>query len=88
VVWEHGRLAFERLQQRLARRGSGAAEGAGRWLAHYVVFDLVHADATDLTGWPHAARHPQVGRGGPPPPRQRLTARPWCEPLTWGTGTL
>jgi ATP-dependent DNA ligase len=26
VVWEQGRLAFERLQQRLARRGSGAAE--------------------------------------------------------------
>jgi ATP-dependent DNA ligase len=51
VVWEHGRLAFERLQQRLARRGSGAAEGAGRWPAHYVVFDVVHADGADLTGW-------------------------------------
>ncbi|MFF8931543.1 ATP-dependent DNA ligase [Streptomyces longwoodensis] len=56
VVWEHGRLAFERLQQRLARRGRGAMEGAGRWPAHYVVFDLVHADATDLTGWPYARR--------------------------------
>ncbi|WP_326781890.1 hypothetical protein OG739_31205 [Streptomyces longwoodensis] len=30
VVWEHGRLACERLQQRLARRGIGAAKGAGR----------------------------------------------------------
>ncbi|MFK4119902.1 ATP-dependent DNA ligase [Streptomyces longwoodensis] len=56
VVWEQGRLAFERLQQRLARRGRGAAEGAGQWPAHYVVFDLVHADATDLTGWPYARR--------------------------------
>jgi ATP-dependent DNA ligase len=56
VVWEQGRLAFERLQQRLARRGSGAAEGAGRWPAHYVVFDLVHAGGADLTGWPYARR--------------------------------
>jgi hypothetical protein len=56
VVWEQGRLAFERLQQRLARRGRGAAEGAGQWPAHYVVFDLVHADATDLTGWSYARR--------------------------------
>ncbi|MFF8932528.1 hypothetical protein ACF1AO_35320 [Streptomyces longwoodensis] len=53
VVWEHGRLAFDRLLQRLARRGNGAMEGAGRWPAHYVVFDLVHEDATDLTGWPY-----------------------------------
>ncbi|MFF4717384.1 hypothetical protein ACFY2V_39220 [Streptomyces eurythermus] len=35
VVWESGRLAFERLQQRLARRGAGAAEAARRWPAHY-----------------------------------------------------
>ncbi|MEU3550618.1 ATP-dependent DNA ligase [Streptomyces longwoodensis] len=56
VVWEHGRLAFERLQQRLAERGRGAADGAGRWPAHFVVFDLVHADGADLTGWPYARR--------------------------------
>ncbi|MET9118906.1 ATP-dependent DNA ligase [Streptomyces longwoodensis] len=56
VVWEQGRLAFERLQQRLARRGSGAVEGAGRWPAHFVVFDLVHADGADLTGWPYERR--------------------------------
>nr|WP_241678903.1 hypothetical protein [Streptomyces lasalocidi] len=56
VVWEHGRLAFDRLQPRLARRGRGAAEGAGRWPAHYVVSDLVHADGTDLTGWPYERR--------------------------------
>ncbi|MFF4985525.1 hypothetical protein ACFY3O_36480 [Streptomyces sp. NPDC001046] len=28
VVWEARKLAFERLQQRLARRGKGAAEAA------------------------------------------------------------
>ncbi|WP_436961497.1 ATP-dependent DNA ligase [Streptomyces sp. SudanB182_2057] len=28
VVWESGRLTFERLQQRLARRGTGAVEAA------------------------------------------------------------
>ncbi|MEU3297417.1 ATP-dependent DNA ligase [Streptomyces longwoodensis] len=56
VVWEHGRLAFERLQQRLAWRGRGAAEGAGQWPAHFVVFDLVRADGADLTGWPYERR--------------------------------
>ncbi|MGW1596658.1 ATP-dependent DNA ligase [Streptomyces sp. NPDC002343] len=55
VVWESGRLAFERLQQRLARRGPDAAEAARRWPAHYVVFDLVHAGA-DVTGWPYTRR--------------------------------
>ncbi|MEU7306325.1 hypothetical protein [Streptomyces sp. NPDC007206] len=55
VVWEQGRLAFERLQQRLARRGSGAAEAARRWPAHYVAFDLVHL-GKDLTGWPYERR--------------------------------
>ncbi|MFF8931480.1 ATP-dependent DNA ligase [Streptomyces longwoodensis] len=56
VVWEHGRLPFERLQQRLVRRGSGAIHGAQQWPAHYVVFDLVHADGTDLAGWPYERR--------------------------------
>ncbi|MEV5350301.1 ATP-dependent DNA ligase [Streptomyces achromogenes] len=55
VVWESGRLAFERLQQRLARRGTGAVEAARQWPAHYVVFDLVHADG-DVTGWPYTRR--------------------------------
>jgi ATP-dependent DNA ligase len=55
VVWEAGRLAFERLQQRLARRGSGAAE-ALRWPAHYVAFDLVHIVGTHMTGWPYWRR--------------------------------
>ncbi|WP_225840561.1 ATP-dependent DNA ligase [Streptomyces sp. NK08204] len=55
VVWERDRLAFERLQQRLARRGAGAAQAACRWPAHHVVFDLVHA-GQDLTGWPYERR--------------------------------
>lgn len=55
VVWERDRLAFERLQQRLARRGSAAAEAARQWPAHYVVFDLIHTGA-DLTGWPYERR--------------------------------
>ncbi|MGI5397651.1 hypothetical protein [Streptomyces sp. CA-251251] len=37
VVWEAGRLAFERLQQRLARRrGAGALAAAQTWPAHLV----------------------------------------------------
>ncbi|MFE4862361.1 hypothetical protein [Streptomyces sp. NPDC056670] len=55
VIWESDRLTFERLQQRLARRGAGAAEGSRLWPAHYVAFDLVHAGA-DLTGWPYERR--------------------------------
>jgi ATP-dependent DNA ligase len=56
VVWESDRLAFERLQQRLARRGAGAAQAGREWSAHYVVFDLVHEGGTDLTGWPYRRR--------------------------------
>ncbi|MCZ0210718.1 ATP-dependent DNA ligase [Streptomyces sp. UMAF16] len=55
VVWESGRIAFERLQQRLARRGTGAVGAARQWPAHYVVFDLLHA-GTNLTGWPYQRR--------------------------------
>jgi hypothetical protein len=37
VVWDTaGRLAFERLQNRLARRGAGAAREAQEWPAHFV----------------------------------------------------
>jgi ATP-dependent DNA ligase len=56
VVWESERLAFERLQQRLVRRGKGAGEAAGQWPAHYVAFDLVHVGGTDLTGWTYRRR--------------------------------
>ncbi len=55
VVWERDRLAFERLQQRLARRGATAAQAAREWPAHFVAFDLVPR-GDDLTGWPYARR--------------------------------
>lgn len=57
VVWESGRLAFERLQQRLARRRGAAITAAARaWPAHLVVFDVLHLDGADLTAWPYARR--------------------------------
>ncbi|MGW5505945.1 ATP-dependent DNA ligase [Streptomyces rochei] len=57
VVWEGERLAFERLQQRLARRrGAGAAAAARTWPAHLVVFDVVRLAGADLTPWPYARR--------------------------------
>ncbi|WP_432081552.1 hypothetical protein [Streptomyces sp. WAC 04229] len=50
VVWEDGRLACERLQQRLARRrGDGALAAAYTWPAHLVVFDLLRLEGTGLT---------------------------------------
>ncbi|MFF6954686.1 ATP-dependent DNA ligase [Streptomyces iakyrus] len=55
VVWERDRLAFERLQQRLARPGAAAAQAAREWPAHFVAFDLVHR-GDDVTGWPYARR--------------------------------
>ncbi|GAA4115539.1 hypothetical protein GCM10022284_68320 [Streptomyces hundungensis] len=54
VIWESDRLAFERLQ-RLGRHGTAAAEGAQRWPAHFVAFDLVHA-GKDVTAWPYERR--------------------------------
>ncbi|MDH6521968.1 ATP-dependent DNA ligase [Streptomyces sp. SAI-135] len=36
VVWENGRLAFERLQDRLHRRGAGALRAAEVRPAHFV----------------------------------------------------
>ncbi|MGW3866680.1 ATP-dependent DNA ligase [Streptomyces sp. NPDC005047] len=57
VVWESGRLAFERLQQRLARRrGAGALAAAQTWRAHLVVFDLVRLEGTNLTPRPYNER--------------------------------
>ncbi|CAM5736482.1 ATP-dependent DNA ligase OS=Streptomyces tendae OX=1932 GN=GUR47_38250 PE=3 SV=1 [Streptomyces tendae] len=56
-MWEDGRLAFERLQQRLARRrGGGALAAARTWPAHLVVFDLLRLDDADLTAWSYARR--------------------------------
>ena len=57
VVWDAaGRLAFERLQNRLARRGAGAARAAEEWPAHFVASDLLRLSGTDTTGWPYRRR--------------------------------
>lgn len=57
VVWHAaGRLAFERLQNRLARRGAGAARAAQQWPAHFVAFDLLRLSGTDTIGWPYRRR--------------------------------
>ncbi|MFJ8704303.1 ATP-dependent DNA ligase [Streptomyces ardesiacus] len=58
VVWDAaGRLAFERLQNRLARRGTGAARRAAeKWPAHFVAFDLLRLSGTDTTSWPYRRR--------------------------------
>jgi ATP-dependent DNA ligase len=56
MVWEGDRLAFERLQQRLARRGKGANEAADQWPAHYGAFDLLHQGDIDLTNWAYWRR--------------------------------
>ncbi|MFD8599164.1 ATP-dependent DNA ligase [Kitasatospora sp. NPDC059646] len=56
VVWEGGRLAFDRLQRRLASRGARAAQAAAEWPAHYVAFDLLHDGEQDLARWPYARR--------------------------------
>jgi AbiV family abortive infection protein len=57
VVWDaSGRLAFERLQDRLARRGASASRAAGEWPAHFVAFDLLRLSGTDTTAWPYRRR--------------------------------
>lgn len=56
IVWEGGRLAFERLQGRLQRRGPAAARLAEEWPAHFVAFDLLRLEGTDTTGWPYERR--------------------------------
>ncbi|MFF3467760.1 hypothetical protein [Streptomyces sp. NPDC002619] len=56
VVWEEDRLAFERLHQRLNMARERCGRAARQWPAHFVVFDLLHQDGTDLTGWPNARR--------------------------------
>lgn len=56
IVWgAAGRLAFERLQNRLARRGTGAVRAA-EWPAHFVAFDLLRLSGTDTTEWPYGRR--------------------------------
>ncbi|MFI9801928.1 ATP-dependent DNA ligase, partial [Streptomyces sp. NPDC052302] len=56
VVWESGRLAFERLQGRLQRRGAGAARLGEQWPAHYVAFDVLRLEGADTTAWPYRRR--------------------------------
>ncbi|MFI9630999.1 ATP-dependent DNA ligase [Streptomyces sp. NPDC052042] len=56
VVWEDGRLAFDRLQARAATRGARAAAASREQPAHFVAFDLLHRGDTDLTGWPYGRR--------------------------------
>ncbi|MFD5134509.1 ATP-dependent DNA ligase [Streptomyces olindensis] len=56
VVWEEHRLAFERLQDRLQRRGAGAARAAEEASAHFVAFDLIRLSGTDTTAWPYQRR--------------------------------
>lgn len=56
VVWEGGKLAFERLQGRLQRRGAGVNRLAEQWPAHFVAFDLLRLEGTDTTGWPYRRR--------------------------------
>jgi ATP-dependent DNA ligase len=97
VVWEADRLAFERLQQRLARRrGAGALKAARTWPAHYVVFDVLRLHGADLTAWSYT-RHrtaleelfTQAGLGAPlalcPSTTDPDIAREW---LTWTAAGL
>ncbi|MFB6772684.1 ATP-dependent DNA ligase [Streptomyces sp. NPDC056337] len=96
MVWEDGRLAFERLQQRLARRrGAGALAAAQTRPAHLVVFDLVRLGDTDLTPRPYSARRKALedlfagmGLSAPftlcPSTTDPATARAWLEWTTAG----
>ncbi|WP_323187083.1 hypothetical protein [Streptomyces sp. NBC_00365] len=75
VVWGDDRLAFERLQNRLQRRGTAAARAADECPAHFVAFDLLRLSGTDTS-------RPAGGPGGRvprPPAGRRLpsTSRRW-----------
>ncbi|MFB7504271.1 ATP-dependent DNA ligase [Streptomyces broussonetiae] len=69
VVWDAaGRLAFERLQGRLQRRGEGATRLVEQWPVHFVAFDLLRTSGTGTTRWTYRAaglrcRRPRPGRG-------------------------
>jgi ATP-dependent DNA ligase len=57
IVWDTaGRLAFERLQGRLQRRGAGAGRLADQWPAHCVAFDLLRLSGTNTMAWPYRRR--------------------------------
>ncbi|WP_416069915.1 ATP-dependent DNA ligase [Streptomyces sp. ME03-5684b] len=96
VVWEGGRLAFERLQQRLVRRhGAGALAAAQTWPAHLVVSDLLRLEGTDLTPRSYSERRAILedlfadrGLSAPftlcPSTTGPATARGWLEWTTAG----
>ncbi|MFD4767206.1 ATP-dependent DNA ligase [Streptomyces niveus] len=56
VIWEGGRLAFERLGQRMGRRGQSAARLAEQIPAHVVVFDVLYVDDVSTQTRPYAER--------------------------------
>ncbi|MEU3700037.1 ATP-dependent DNA ligase [Streptomyces griseoviridis] len=95
IVWEQGRLAFTRLQDRLRRRGAGAERAAREWPAHFVAFDVLRLAGTDTTGWPYRRRRIaledlfadqrlQAPRALCPSTTDPATTREW---LTWTTPT-
>ncbi|MFH8939471.1 ATP-dependent DNA ligase [Streptomyces griseosporeus] len=82
-MWDTaGRLASERLQHRLTRRGAAASRAAEEAPAHFVAFDLLRLSGTDTTGWPYRRRRaalesvfapagsPRRGRCARRPPRR------------------
>ena len=69
VIWGDGALDFTALLQRMASRGPNAAKLAAARLAHYVVFDLLAHDGTDLRSRPlrdRRRRLEQLLAGGAP----------------------
>lgn len=62
IVWENGRLAFERLQGRLNRTKTATAALAAQWPAHFVAFDLLRHAGTDLTSRAYAERRAALER--------------------------
>ncbi|MET8292191.1 ATP-dependent DNA ligase [Streptomyces sp. NPDC005132] len=85
VEWEDDPLAFERLQDRLQRRGAAAARAAAEWPAHFVAFDLLRLSGMDTTPWPYRRRRAELASMFT---AQRLTA-PWTlSPSTTNPGTI
>ncbi|MVO84965.1 hypothetical protein GPA10_09365 [Streptomyces sp. p1417] len=82
---EAGRIAFERLQNRLRRRRAGARQAATAAPAHYVAFDLLRHSGTVTTHWPYHQRRTTLETLFR---QQRLTA-PWalCPATTDPVGT-
>ena len=85
MVWVDGRLSFDHLQQRLARRASRAGpEGPP---ASYVAFDVLALDGQDQRGLTYTARRARLERlsAGWAPPLEicpstadRDEATAWC----------